>query len=263
MSIAFTGRMAQLQQAAARTADYAARRAAMAQAIRPLLGETLLEIGCGGGDLLRDLAEGVGTNGRVCGIDLSADQIAAAQANCSAFPNVELEVGSALELPYPAAAFDAVVTMQVLEYMPDVPRAVAEMRRVLRAGGRVVNFATNWGALYWNSSDPARTRRILNAFDAHAPHPNMPAQLGAILELGGFRDIQRAPMTILNTSYGPESLSHILAHMISAFLTDRALITQSTAEQWLADLADMDARHEYMFCSTAVITQATAQSRLG
>jgi hypothetical protein len=51
--------------------------------------------------------------------------------------------------------------MRVLEYINDVRQALAEMHCVLKPGGRFVNFATNWGALFWNSPEPARMERMV------------------------------------------------------------------------------------------------------
>src|SRR5262245_22479518 len=75
----FTGDLAQFQQAATRTEDYAARRAATLRALEPRRGEIILEVGCGGGLFLRELAEAVGPTGKACGIDVSEEQLQAAR----------------------------------------------------------------------------------------------------------------------------------------------------------------------------------------
>ena len=153
----YVGQLAQIQQAASRTEDYAARRAATFLALSPKTGEFVLEIGCGSGLFVRQTADAVGATGKAYAIDVSADQVEAARVNCADLSNVELRVGSALALPYADGVFDAVATIQVLEYLEEVPLALAEMYRVLKPGGRFINFATNWGALFWNSRQPALT----------------------------------------------------------------------------------------------------------
>src|SRR5262245_56617159 len=134
----YSGELAQIQQAASRTADYAARREATLAALSPLGSEIVLELGCGSGLFTQQVAEAVGPSGRAYAIDLSADQVAAARTNCADLPNVELEVASALELPYPSGLFDAVACIQVLEYIVDVEHALAEIHRVLTPSGRFV-----------------------------------------------------------------------------------------------------------------------------
>ena len=252
----YVGQLAQIQQAASRTDDYVARRAATYQALSPEIGETVLEIGCGSGLFIKQISEAVGTSGRACAIDVSADQVEAARANCADLSNVELRVASALALPYADGVFDAVATIQVLEYVEDVPLALAEMHRVLRSGGRFVNFATNWGALSWNSPNPALTSQILEAWDEHAPYPNLPAVLRALLIKGGFTTISQSAVSVLNTTYDAVTYSYWLARLVAAFAVERQLLPQDAASQWLDDLAETARRGEYLFCSIAVVTTA-------
>ena len=97
---------------------------------------TLLEIGCGAGRNLRafrhyrpDLV--------LHGVDLS--QIALAEARAAGGPMTYTR-GDALRLPYPDATFDVVVLFDLLEHVPDVGQAVAEIGRVLKPGGRFHGF---------------------------------------------------------------------------------------------------------------------------
>lgn len=252
----YVGQLAQIQQAASRTADYAARRAATFLAVSPKTGELVLEIGCGSGLFVRQTADAVGATGKAYAIDVSADQVEAARVNCADLSNVELRVGSALALPYADGMFDAVATIQVLEYLEEVPLALAEMYRVLKPGGRFINFATNWGALFWNSRQPALTLQILKAWDEHAPYPNLPAVLRARLIKGGFSTINQSAVSILNTTYDTTTYSYWLARLIAAFVVQRRLLPQDAIEHWLEDLAETARRDEYLFCSIAVVTRA-------
>lgn len=250
---------AEFQQAASQTQEYAARRVATLQAVEPRSGQTILEVGCGGGLFLCKLAKAVAPTGRVCGIDLSEQQLRAARANCAGLSNVEIQAGSALSLPYPSSSFDAVVSIQVLEYIDDVQDALRETHRVLKPGGRFVNFATLWDALFWNSRQPARMQQMLKAWAAHAPFPNLPAVLKALLLQSGFREVEQSPISMLNTSYEADRFSYWLSRLMAAFVVQRQLVPQQVAEEWLQDLADVRDRNEYMFCSTAIISRAKRQ----
>ena len=105
-------------------------------------GERVLEVGFGTGHGLVALAHAVGLSGHVIGIDLAAGMIAVAreQLGKDNMTNaVRLIRGSALHLPYAAASFDAVFSSFMLDLIdtPDIPCVLAEMRRVLKPGGRV------------------------------------------------------------------------------------------------------------------------------
>jgi SAM-dependent methyltransferase len=102
-------------------------------------GYRLLDIGCGAGNYAADVAPLIGPSGRVVGLDLSAAMIEVAQRRAVArgLP-IEFRVGDALALPFPDAAFDGCRVERVLQYLTDPGRAVAEMARVTRPGGRVV-----------------------------------------------------------------------------------------------------------------------------
>jgi SAM-dependent methyltransferase len=97
-------------------------------------GKLALEIGCGTGLFLEKVAP---AGARLVGIDLSLDLLAKARSRLAGVPNVVLHRGNAEHLPYAASSFDAVYGSSVLHHL-DLDRALAEVFRVLRPGGRCV-----------------------------------------------------------------------------------------------------------------------------
>jgi SAM-dependent methyltransferase len=93
-----------------------------------------LELGCGTGIFLEKAAR---SGARVVGLDLSMDLLAKAHARLVGVPNVVLVRGNAERVPCPDATFDAVYGSSVLHHL-DLDRALAEVLRVLRPGGRGV-----------------------------------------------------------------------------------------------------------------------------
>jgi SAM-dependent methyltransferase len=96
-------------------------------------GEGLLDIGCGTGSLTYTLAAAA-PRSEIVGVDPSPAFVEYARSRARD-PRLSFEVGDALSLPYPDGSFDKCLCLLVLQFIPDVARAVGEMRRVLRPGG--------------------------------------------------------------------------------------------------------------------------------
>ena len=117
--------------------------------LRPALlraGEAVLDVGCGTGTLALAAKRAVGPAGAVHGIDPSAEMIARARAKAAkAGAGITFETGVAESLPFEEGRFDVVTSTVMLHHLRRATReaAVAEMRRVLKPGGRllVVDFA--------------------------------------------------------------------------------------------------------------------------
>jgi SAM-dependent methyltransferase len=109
------------------------------------LGENVLELACGPGGLGMAAAEVVGPDGSVVLSDIASEMIALAEerARVRALGNVSVRQVDLEAIEYPDASFDVVLCREALMLVPDTTAAVAQARRVVKQGGRVV-FAV-WG----------------------------------------------------------------------------------------------------------------------
>lgn len=109
-------------------------------------GDHVLDVACGTGFVARRAAPLVGDSGGVVGVDISAAMLAAARAaSTDVTPRVEWHEADAQRLPVGEHWADVVVCQQGLQFFPDPGAALAEMRRVLRPGGRLI--ASVWSGL--------------------------------------------------------------------------------------------------------------------
>jgi arsenite methyltransferase len=197
-------------------------------ALRP--GEGVVDIGAGPGFLAAEMAaEGA----RVVAVDPSASMRELARSRS----DIEVLDGSAEALPLPDGALDAAVATQVLEYVPDVPGALAEIRRVLRPGGRVLLLDTDWDSVVWHSSDADRTRAVLSAWEEHLADPYLPRTLGGALREAGFVDVVPSVWPLFNAGAERDTFSNGIVPVIAAFVVGRRGVTAETAQAWVDDLA--------------------------
>jgi SAM-dependent methyltransferase len=110
-------------------------------ALRP--GETVLDLGSGGGFDVFVCARKVGPEGRAIGVDMTPEMLSKARRNAAAFAertglaNVEFRLGEIEHLPVADASVDVIISNCVINLSPDKPQVWREMARVLRPGGRV------------------------------------------------------------------------------------------------------------------------------
>jgi ubiquinone/menaquinone biosynthesis C-methylase UbiE len=106
----------------------------------------VLDIGCGSGWATRLLAE-YAAAGRVTGIDISDEMIQLAREQSQSHPNVDFEVASAERLPFADDEYTHAFSMESLYYYRDLPKALGEIHRVMKAGGLFCAVVD----LYWES----------------------------------------------------------------------------------------------------------------
>lgn len=114
----------------------------------PLEGMRVVELGCGSGELAELLADAVGLDGRLLAGDVSERAVFSTGGRLAARPNATVTRFDADQIPCPAASADAVVAAMTLMMLARPSDALAEIHRVLRAGGRLV--VSVWGSAHAN-----------------------------------------------------------------------------------------------------------------
>jgi ubiquinone/menaquinone biosynthesis C-methylase UbiE len=237
------------------TPDIVAQRTHTLRLLSLQPGERVVDLGCGPGLLALDLRAQVGAGGAVEGIDISPDMIELARRRCAPYANIGLSTGDVSALPYADAQFDAGICTQVYEYVPDVVRALRELHRVVRPGGRVAVMDTDWESCVWRSSDPQRMRQVIEAWDTHCPHPHLPRELAGLLRAAGFADVRCEAVPLINLRDDPQTYSHSVIALIARYAAK--VLGAEVAQAWTADLRAHSARGEYFFSLNRYLFLAT------
>lgn len=106
-------------------------------------GETIVDLGCGGGLDVFLAAQKVGPAGKAIGIDMTAEMLELARRNAargadgSPITNVEFHQATIDKLPLPDSSVDCIISNCVINLAPDKPAVFREIARVLKQGGRL------------------------------------------------------------------------------------------------------------------------------
>ena len=142
-------------------------------------GGTALDVGSGPGNVTASLARAAGPGGLALGVDISEPMLARA-VRAESGPQVGFIRADAQRLPLRDSTVDAVVSMAVLQLIPDPAAALAEMARVLRPGGRLAIMVPTAGSA-------ARFWRKLPNVGAHVFDDD---EIADILEENGFASVR-------------------------------------------------------------------------
>jgi len=229
--------------------DILRRRALVHEALGAQPGERILDAGCGPGFYLSEILEAIGPEGSAVGVDASKPMLAVAAKRCDG-GNVAFHEGDVTALPVGDGEFDRALSVQVLEYVTDIPGALAELRRVVKPGGLVLVWDVDWATVSWHSDDPARMERFLAAWDEHLADPSLPQTLSARMRAAGFEDVRMSGHAFVSDDLTEDTYAGALVPMMSDYVgTDEA-------REWAEEQRELQLRGEsyfacIQFCFTA------------
>ena len=229
------------------------RRAVVREALALQVGEQVLDIGTGPGFEPYELATVLGPAGHLRAVDTSETMLQLSRQRCVDQPWVEFQPADAQRLPSDDGTFDAAVVVQVYEYVNEVAAALAELYRVLRPGGRAVVVDTDWRSIVWETRDPARMTRVLDAWGEHLVHPCLARTLPSLLKHAGFALRQAQVLSAFDLAFSEEGYSYGLAQLIVDFVPGRQGLSKEDAEAWHQDLRRTDQEGRYYFCLNHVL----------
>jgi ubiquinone/menaquinone biosynthesis C-methylase UbiE len=168
--------------------------------LRP--GRRVVEVGCGLGDLVLELAATVAPGGEAVGVDSSPALLERARRRLEPATNgVRFVLGDAHRLPFDAGTFDGALIQRTLQHVADPRRALAELARVTREGGVVFACEPDWGTLAIAGQPHAVVRRVITTAQERIRNAWIGRDLPALFADAGLDEIDVSAETIVIRDY--------------------------------------------------------------
>jgi ubiquinone/menaquinone biosynthesis C-methylase UbiE len=221
------------------------------------LGQHIIDVGCGLGDVTLTLARAIGPGGRAVGLDYSERLIAEARKRASAAGvKVEFVAADATRLEFPDNSFDRSRADRVLKFMQRPHEAVREMVRVTRRGGRIVIGEFDMETAIVDSPYRALTRKLLDFWSDSLPNGWIGRQLPRLLLELGVRDVEVVPLTIRMTAFSQwDDVFQIGVTVDKARQAN--IVSETEARLWLEQLRQSDTLGRFAMALTLFLVAGT------
>jgi SAM-dependent methyltransferase len=169
-------------------------------------GQRLLDVGCGLGEAALALADDLGGDGEVVGVDVSEQMLRVARSNAGTTRcRARFTVGDAHSLDEPDGSFDAVRSERTLQWLANPAAAVAEMARVLRPGGRMSLIDTDWSTFTIDVGDDALAALVRDGMRVERNRAsNVGRRLHDLVGAAGCVPLARTEATQTWTTWDPD-----------------------------------------------------------
>lgn len=221
-------------------------------------GHRLLDLGCGPGTDTLALAERVGSDGMVVGIDRDPAMLKEAQRRAR-----EAHVGTrivhhladATRLPLRSGSIDASRSERLFQHLSDPAAALAELLRVTRCGGWVVVLDTDWGTLSLHSPEIEIERRLARVHADHMLHNGYAGrQLYHLFRRQGVADLRVAVYPVYALDLAQVRVLTVLDE-VERKAIDLGLLTPAELNRWHASLQALESEGG-VFCTATLIMVA-------
>ncbi len=216
--------------------------------------KSILDVGCGTGDTLRELAEMIEPGGTAIGIDYSRAMIEEARERTKGSSNIRFEHGDVYRLPFADEEFDACSSERLLVHLQNPLKAIREMGRVVKADGRLVVTEGDLEMVTLDSSDHITARAIWDFLLAGLENGRVGRQLLDLFHAAGFQRviIHAKPLVIRSFEFFNQIFPFETAALAAG---EQGEINKDKIVRLLADLHERDRRGIFFGCVVGFIAE--------
>jgi ubiquinone/menaquinone biosynthesis C-methylase UbiE len=221
-------------------------------------GMACLDVGCGSGDVTFDLADMVGADGKVVGIDMDETKVRLAreQSETAGSRNIEFRVLDIAKGAVAPAEFDLVHARFVLSHLPHPLQALTLMRKVLRPGGVIVVADVDFRGYFCYPDCPALWRHVglyTEAARRKGADPNIGPRLPALLKQAGFADVNLDVVQLAATAGEVKLVTALTMENIADTVLEAGLASASEVAQVVAELYEFAGRQDTLLSSPRIV----------
>ena len=219
-------------------------------ALAPQAGDVILDVGCNTGEAERLLLREYPQIGKVIGLekDPNRHEYGLSKWRKDGSPaQVELQLGDALDLPFPDGHFNRAFCVDTVEWVKDPLKALQQIYRVLKPSGLAVIVHSDFDTQVFNCADKDLCRGIVHAFTDSGPNGQLGRELYLFCRGAAFRILRPLVYTLVNTDWLPNLYGYKAAHMMVEWLRNKKRVGEAELTRWLSDLEAQSARGSYFY----------------
>jgi ubiquinone/menaquinone biosynthesis C-methylase UbiE len=229
-------------------------RAALLDQLRLEQARHALDVGCGLGPQVIEMARRMPPGGKAAGVDISQTMIEQARSRASGLGlDIRFETANAASLPFEDRSFDACRAERVLLHVRNPDRVIAEMTRVTRPGGRIAVLDLDLDTVVVDHPDRDTTRVITRAYADVMPQGWIGRQLPRLFRQAGLTEVSVELMPML----APLDFFRMLfSNHVSRLCAD-GVLDSDRAGRWWSQLAEVAGRGDFLSATVFFLTAGT------
>ena len=250
----FDNKIGSIQQILTATNVGVLRRQAILKELNLKKNQTIIDIGCGGGHLVEEISLGVGSMGKVIGVDPSEFQIKTAKERCKNLSNVQFFCSNANDINTEINSCDAVTFTQTLEYIDDVDEALFAAKKLQKPMSLFVNVSTLWNFFGFHGPEKELNYMMHDIYRSQK-HPMLPTELNGKLNKQGYTNIKtkEIPFFITNKDENSFPKYHEIL-MVNAAI--KKGVSKDLIQKWQDQLKEAEKKGSFAFTVISVLTSA-------
>lgn len=222
------------------------------QPFQHIASGTIADLGCGTGIDVINMAQLLGDNLKVVGIDHDPVMIDKARTAAAQVTNAAFQLGEVSPLPFTGEALSGVRAERLFQHLSNSETVIGEIKRVMQPGAPLVIVETDWNSLSFYNGDPAIDKKLNRYLTEEKVKNGFAAKkLTGYLEQGSFSDIKLEVFPFVLRSL-KEAFDYLWINIMIQEMAEKNYISVLEKETFMSALQSADA-NQHFACSINIV----------